>query len=265
MTMSKKSWKKCLFIAVIAFGGVIILWSILAAMSSVGISIGMLAPAAAGAVLIAWAIWHLITSKPVLKPKWLRIAVIAFVCVGIAAILMLETLMLAAAGTTPEKPADTVIVLGCGIFPDGKLTVSLKNRLDAAYDYLENHPNACVIVSGGQGDNEPIAEADAMQNYLKLKGIEPSRIYAEDKSTSSEENLAYSLEIIKEYNLSKAVAIVTSDYHIYRALQLANELGYTGYGIPSPTPWRVWLSCHVREWLAIVKTTLLPNWNIKFN
>ena len=263
--MSKKSWKKCLYVAVIVFGAMIIIWSWLAAMSSVGLSIGMLAPAAAGIVLIAWAIWHLIKDKPVLKPKWLRITIMACVCIGIAIIFVLVLLILTAAGAVAETPADTVIVLGCGIFPDGRLTVSLKNRLDAAYDYMKDHPNASVIVSGGQGDNEPVAEAEAMQNYLESKGIAPSRIYAEDESTSTEENLAFSLEIIEKFNLDKAVAIVTSDYHIYRALQLAKELGYTGYGIPSPTPWRVWLSCHVREWLAILKTTFLPSWNIKFN
>ncbi len=265
MKMSKKSWKRCLFVAVIVFGAAIIIWSLLAAMTSVGISIGMLAPAAAGIVLIVWALWHIKTNKPVLKLKWLRIAVVACVCIGLALILVLEMLMLTAAGAVPETPAGTVIVLGCGIFPDGRLTISLKNRLDAAYRYLEDHPTASVIVSGGQGDNEPVAEAHAMQNYLISKGIEPSRIYAEDRSTSTEENLAFSLEIIKKYNLSQTVAIVTSDYHIYRALQLAKELGYTGYGIPSQTPWRVWLSCHVREWLAILKTALLPNWDIKFN
>ncbi len=265
MDTSKKSWKKCAYAAVIVFGAAIIVWSILAAMTSVGISIGMLAPAAAGVVLIAWAVWHLKFDKPVLKIKWLRMAVMVCVCVGIGAILVLELLIMTAAGAVPETPADTVIVLGCGIFPDGKLTISLKNRLDAAYDYLEEHPSANVIVSGGQGDNEPVPEAAAMQSYLVSKGIDRSRIYTEDRSTSTEENLEFSLKIIEKNRLSKSVAIVTSDYHVYRALQHAKELGFNACGIPSPTPWRVWLSCHVREWLAILKTALLPGLDIKFN
>lgn len=263
--MSKKSWKKCLFIAVVVLGAAIIVWSVLAAMSSVGISIGMAAPAAGGIMLISWAVWHLKFDRPLFKPKWLRALLTVCVCVGIAAILVLETLMMAAAGAVPEKPADTVIVLGCGIFPDGRLTISLKNRLDAAYDYLDKHPDTIVIVSGGQGDNEPVSEAAAMQSYLISRGIEASRILTESKSTSTEENLEFSLKIMQEERLGTDVAVVTSDYHIYRALQSAKELGLTAYGIPSPTPWRVWLSCHVREWLAIVKTALLPNFDIKFN
>jgi uncharacterized SAM-binding protein YcdF (DUF218 family) len=265
LKISQKSLKKLGFSSVIVFGVIIIAWSVLAAMSSVGFSIGMAAPVAVGIVFIAWAMYHLKYDKPVFKPKWLRRVIVTGVCIGIAVILVLETLMMAAAGTVPEDAADTVIVLGCGIFPDGGLTVSLKNRLDAAYEYLTLRPSAKVIVSGGQGDNEPIAEATAMQGYLISLDIDESRIYTEDKSTSTEENLEFSLEIVNQNGLSKNVAIVTSDYHVYRSIQNAEELGFNAIGIPSPTPWRVWLSCHVREWLAILKTTFIHDIEIRLN
>jgi uncharacterized SAM-binding protein YcdF (DUF218 family) len=256
LKLTKKSLKKIGFSAVIVFGAVIIVWSVLAAMSSVGFSIGMAAPATAGIVLIAWGVYHIKYDKPVFKLSWLRIAIIIVICMGIAVILVLETLMMTAAGTVPEEPADTVIVLGCGIFPNEALTVSLKNRLDASFEYLTLHPSAKVIVSGGQGENEPIAEATAMQSYLKSLGIDESRIYTEDKSTSTDENLEFSLEIVKKYGLSMNVAIATSDYHVYRSIQKAEEIGFKACGIPSSTPWRVWLSCHVREWLAIVNSVV---------
>lgn len=254
--------KKWVYWAVIVFSIVIILWSLIAAISSTMISAGMVAPAVAGIVLIPWALYHLKYDKPVLKPKRFRIVFTTCVCLGMALILVLETLMLTAAYSKPEEDADVVIVLGCGIFPDGNLTLSLKNRLDAAYDYLIEHPDADCIVSGGQGDNEPIAEAEAMHSYLISRGIDDARVYAEAQSTSTEENLEFSLDIIEKHNLSKRIAIVTSDYHIFRASILAERIGLDAYGIPSPTPWRVWLSCQVRECLAIVKTVVFPEWKM---
>jgi len=259
-----KTSKKWAFWVVIVFSIVIILWSLIAVMSSTGITAGMVVPTAAGAVLIFWSVYHLKYDKPLLRPKWLRIAVIIIVCLGIALILVLETLMLSAAYSKPEEDADLVIVLGCGIFPDGNLTLSLKNRLDAAYDFLNENPAANCIVSGGQGEKEPVPEAVAMQRYLISRGIDESRVFVEAQSTSTEENLMYSLKIIEKHCLSKRIAIVTSDYHIFRASILADRLGLdVADGISSPTPWRIWLSCQIRECMAIVKTIVFPALDIR--
>ncbi len=263
MKISKKVLKNCAFMAVIVFSIVVIAWSIIAAISSTNINPGMTAPAAAGIVLIPWAMYHLKYDRPVLKLKWFRIVFTTCVCLGIALILVLEALMLTAAYAKPEKDAVVVIVLGCGIYPDGNLTLSLKNRLDAAFDYLIEHPDADCIVSGGQGDNEPVSEAQAMQTYLISRGIDESRVFVEAESTSTEENLTFSLDIIEENNLSKQAAIVTSDYHIFRASILAKRLGIDAYGIPSPTPFPVWLSSQARECMAIIKTVVFPEWNME--
>lgn len=263
MKTTGRTLKRLAFIGVILFGAIIIVWSLFAAASSTGISVGMAAPAAAGVVLIVWAVYHLKCDKPVLKPKWLRVAFIICVCAGIALILVLEMLMMTAASAEPEDDAGVVIVLGSGIFPDGRLSLSLRSRLDAAYDYLTAHPDVKCIVAGGQGDNEPISEAQAMQRDLISRGIDVNRIYVEAESTSTEENLTYALDIMEQNNLSGKAAVVTSDYHIFRALLLAERLGLDAFGIPSPTSWRVWLSDQVRECLAIVKTVVFPEWKIE--
>lgn len=255
--------KKWAHLAVLVFGVVIIAWSVIAAASSTTIHAGMVAPAAAGTVLIFWSAYHLKYGKPLLPIKWLRVAVTVCVCLGIALVLVLETLMMTAAYAKPEEDAELVIVLGCGIFPDGNLTLSLKNRLDAAYNFLTAHPQAACIVSGGQGENEPIPEAVAMQRYLISRGIDDSRVFVEAQSASTEENIEFSLDIIEKNNLSRRVALVTNDYHIFRASILAGRLGLDAYGIPSPTPSRVWLSSHVRECMAIVKTVVFPEWKMK--
>jgi hypothetical protein len=97
-----------------------------------------------------------------------------------------------------DEKADFILVLGCGIFPDGSLTQTLQNRLDAALEYYNQHPDAVFVVSGGQGPKEPVPEATAMKNYLMSKGIPEEKILTESKSTSTNENMKFSKQIIEE-------------------------------------------------------------------
>lgn len=121
------------------------------------------------------------------------------------------------------KNEKTVIVLGCrvkGLVP----TKALMSRCLKAYKYLSENKNSICILSGGQGQDELISEAECMRNILKEKGIEDNRLYIENKSTSTEENIRFSKRIIKENNLSEKLIICTSEYHIYRSLMIAKEL-----------------------------------------
>ena len=190
--------------------------------------------------------------------RWLRAVIAAVLAVGLIAAAIFEMLMYEAAyRQPPEEDAGFVIVLGCGIFPDGRLTLSLKNRLDAAYDYLIEHEGSLCIVSGGQGANEPVPEAQAMSAYLRSRGVHPNRILIEDRSDSTLRNLMYSREIMARYpKQPQTAAIVTSDFHVYRELMLAEHLGIRAFGIPAPTNWRIAMACHVREYAAIIKTWL---------
>ena len=142
----------------------------------------------------------------------------------------------------PPEDAGFVIVLGCGIFPDGQLTLSLKNRLDAAYDYLKEHEGSLCIVSGGQGANEPVPEAQAMSAYLRSRGIHPDRILMEDRSDSTLRNLMYSREIMARYPMQpQTAAIVTSDFHVFRALMLAGRwVSARSAYPPRPTGGSLW-------------------------
>ncbi len=249
-----KSLRTFLFVLVIILSIVVILWSLIALYSSVGTTIGMIAPILVALLLIIWALYHLIKKKPLIRHKGWRIAITLFVCIGFLIMGILEAIILSAAyAPLPEEDVDYVIVLGCGIFPSGNLTLSLKNRLDTAYDYLIAHEDTVCIVSGGQGETEPFPEADGMKNYLLSRGIAEKRIIAEDRSTSTEENLIYSLNIMKAHKGSeKPVGIVTNDFHIYRSLKRAKQYGIDAFGIEAPTPWRVWLSNNVRECLAVL-------------
>ena len=131
----------------------------------------------------------------------------------------------------------TVIVLGCrikGDVPSG----SLKNRCSAAARYLEENPDAVVIASGGQGKDENLSEGQCIHDLLVEKGIDESRIFIEDKSHSTDENIANSLKIIEDNNLSTDVAIATSDYHEKRARIICKKNGLTPYSVPAnSTKW----------------------------
>lgn len=150
-----------------------------------------------------------------------------------------------------EKEIPYLVVLGAQV-RGRKLTGSLYRRIERARKYLEENPETIVIVSGGQGRGEDITEALAMEQYLTSQGIEKRRILREDKSGTTEENLRYSAEYIRD--MSVPVGIVTNNYHMYRACCYARKLGYRN---PKPLP----AGCHpvcflnymVREFFALVK------------
>lgn len=158
--------------------------------------------------------------------------------------------MIHAATKAPTEDA-TLVVLGCRTYGD-RPSIMLASRLDAAYKYLTEHPQAVCVVSGGQGADEPISEGEFMYQYLVKKGIESHRIYRETKSTSTRENLLFSKAIIEKEGLNPQVAIVTNEYHEYRASMVAKTLGLTYSAVPAKTPWWLFPTYYIRELYGII-------------
>lgn len=182
--------------------------------------------------------------------KWILRAC-AIVVAGIASLATVETGCIISA--CMKKPAEnaTAVVLGCRVYGE-RASLSLVERLEAAYEYLEENPKAVCVVSGGQGDGEDISEAECMYRWLVAKGIDKERIYKEEMSTSTAENIAFSKDIIKENGLNENIAIVTSEYHSYRAGIIAKE-NEVSYGT-APGKTAIWLfpTFYVRELYAIL-------------
>lgn len=153
-----------------------------------------------------------------------------------------------------KEETDWVIVLGAqvrGTF----ITNSLKRRLDRAVSYLEQFPHAKVIVSGGQGPGESITEAAAMAGYLREKGISGARIFQEDRSTSTRENLRFSRKYADAQN--DRVGIVTNDFHIYRASVIARQEGYRKIcTIPAGSNPIFQMNYLMREFFAVLQVWL---------
>ncbi len=153
------------------------------------------------------------------------------------------------------KGDSTMVVLGCQVKESGA-SLMLRRRLDTAFDYLTEHEDMKVIVSGGQGADEPMSEAKCMFDYLVAKGISPERIYMEDKSVNTAENIEFSKKIIEQNGLFPDITIVTDGYHQLRADMFAKEQGLRSYNIPAPTSWYLVPTYWVREWFGIAYYTV---------
>lgn len=125
----------------------------------------------------------------------------------------------------------TVVVLGCEIHEDRPSRV-LQARLDAALSYLVKHPDTPVVVAGGVGDDEVYSEAYVMQKYLLENGIDASRIYCEDRSRDTAQNVTYASEIIRDEGLPETMLIATDGFHQFRAYLHAGDVGHNAYALP---------------------------------
>lgn len=129
---------------------------------------------------------------------------------------------------------DYVIVLGTKV-EGSEPSVMLSDRIQAAAKYLDGHKNVTCIVSGYKTEDADISEARCMFNELVALGIEPSRILLEEEATSTKENLQFSLAIVQEREgkLPKKVAVVSSEFHLYRAKMLAEHFGVEAVTVPA--------------------------------
>lgn len=176
------------------------------------------------------------------------------ILVVVAAVILLagvETAFMIKAATAKPSENATVVVLGCRAY-GSRPSIMLASRLDAAYEYLTKHPDAICIVSGGQGPDESMPEAECMYLYLTEKGIAPERIYQENRSTSTRENLLFSQEIIEAVGLNPEIAIVTNEYHEYRAGMVADALEMEHSAVPARTPLWLFPTYYIRELYGII-------------
>lgn len=136
----------------------------------------------------------------------------------------------------PEKSVGIMVVLGAKVNKDGP-SVSLWDRICAAYTYLEEHPHTVAVLSGGQGSDEPITEAECLYRELVELGIDPRRLRMEDQSTTTWENLKFSLDLIEEETGYRPVEIgvLSSEYHLFRASLFAKACDVEFVGIPART------------------------------
>ena len=192
-------------------------------------------------------------------PLWLKV-LLALVLAGALSFSALLGAVLAGAHDQLLGEPRVMIVLGCQVREDGP-SVLLRDRLDEALAYWEDHEDTLIVVSGGQGSNEPTTEARAMADYLEERGVEEDQILLEDRSHNTAQNLRYSRALLEEAgeDLSGGVIVVSNGFHLTRARMLAQRAGFDQVSaLAAPTshlPSR--LQMYIREPLALVKSFLL--------
>lgn len=170
--------------------------------------------------------------------KIVRTALTVLVSIGLTVVIVTGCFVGRECLGDPDVQCDYVVVLGAGLHGSAP-SLSLRSRLDAAYEYLNAHPDVQCIVSGGQGPGEDMTEAQCMFNELVAMGIDPSRIWMEDRSTSTQQNLRYSLDLIEQHTGQRPATInlLSNEYHLLRAKMFAKNEGVLAYGVPARTPY----------------------------
>lgn len=209
----------------------------------------------AGVLFLLWARYE--SRLRNIMPGWFKKTAGIVIVLGIAVFVMVEGMVLSGFFKKGKEGLDYIIVLGAQLKESGPSYV-LQQRLDAAYNYLSENENTIVIVSGGQGSNEPDTEAQGMYDYLVGRGIAPERIIKEEQSQNTYENISFSGQFFDREETS--VGIVTSNFHVFRALQLARAAGYKEVcGIAARSHAGVLPNNMLREFFGIMKDFLVGN------
>lgn len=182
-----------------------------------------------------------------------------FLLIGCLAAVVTGGFILSAAHPGELPACDYIVVLGAGV--RGTVpSLTLSERIGAAYDYLIAHPDTIAILCGGQGPGEEMTEAACMHRELTAMGIDGDRLLLEDRSTSTIENLQFALNIAEEATGIRPVeiGIVSSEYHLFRATRFAGDLNLEPFGIPAKTTWfPLRLNYYLREIVAVWKYLVL--------
>lgn len=210
----------------------------------------------AGLILIIYGIFAGIVNRGI-TALWSNIygkiaigIVAAVIALALVMAFIISVLIINAANTRASGD-ETLVILGCQV-KGTRPSLMLTERLDAAKVYLDEHEDTYCILSGGKGPDEGISEAQCMYNYLTEQGVSADRLILEDRSTSTRENLLYSMEIIKERGLSTNVAIVTNEFHEYRAFKIAEKLNIKPVAVPACTHWWLFTTYFMREWYGVI-------------
>ena len=218
--------------------------------------------------LICWGLaalisaYYLLTLMKKNRPKAAKILTIiltAVVALGVAVVTVTGIVMVDSLSGDPDTECDYIVVLGAKVNGTSP-SRTLRERIDAAAEYLKAHPEAIAVVSGGQGPDEGISEAQCMLVGLTDRGIDPGRIRLEDKATSTWENLNFSLDLIEGETGTRptTLGVVSSEFHLFRAGMFAKECGVEAVGIPAKTGDFIhFLNYFLREIAGVWHYTLL--------
>ena len=195
------------------------------------------------------------------RPRWIK-ALLALVLVGVLCFGGLFGAVMYGSYDHINGNPQIMVILGCQVKPWGP-SILLQDRLDKALDYLEDHPDMTVVVSGGQGPDEHVTEARAMADYLMEQGVEEERILLEEASHNTVQNLRYTARLLEEEgdDMEQDIVVVSNGFHLTRVRMLFGRIwggdeNLSTLAAPSShVPSRI--KMYIREPLALVKSFVL--------
>lgn len=214
--------------------------------------IGMFAPAAVFGIF-AWILLRPQKVKALLtgRHRVLWRTLLALFAAGLMCVDVILGLMVRQAVNRPESDAPcTVLVLGCeirGLRP----SKMLQARIDSAYAYLTANPRAVCVACGGMADDEIISEARCIRDELVRRGIDPGRIYLEEKSENTRQNIAFAADIIEENGLPTEIAVASDNFHQLRSSIYAKKSGLSAYSLGCRSYWLLGPGYWARETIAV--------------
>ena len=153
----------------------------------------------------------------------------------------------------PVGAYDAIIVLGAQVKPSGEPSLQLQWRIDAAAKAWKER-ESLIVVCGARGANEPATEASVMRDELIKQGVREDMILMDEKSFNTRQNIANAAKLLEGREVNH-VLVVTSDYHLARAMAIAEDAGLSASGVGAPTlqGLRPWVKNQGREGLAWIK------------
>jgi len=201
-------------------------------------------------------VWGALAARK--EQRWAKLGrrvIAAMLAVGLLVFAILEITIVSYGRTDESRDVTAVVILGAGV--NGTVpSLSLRVRLDAALAYLADKPDIPIVVTGSQGPGEEISEAQCMAGWLMERGIAAERIILEDQADNTAENIDFSLNLLVQNGIDPTsnIAVVTADYHLYRA--------GIYWGTPSMVPvaahmpdsfWPLTVNYYIREAFAAAK------------
>ena len=194
-------------------------------------------------------------------PTWQKV-LLSLIAAGVLCFTGLFGAVLYGSHDQVQGTPQVMVILGCRVMPGGTPSILLQDRLNTALNYWEDHRDITVVVSGGQGQNEPKSEAQCMAEVLMDSGIPGDQILQEDRSSNTMENLVFTRDLLMEEGIDVRetdILVVSNGFHLTRARMLAERFGYGSVStLAAPTthlPSRIQM--YIREPLALVKSFLL--------
>jgi uncharacterized SAM-binding protein YcdF (DUF218 family) len=250
--------------AALAMAGVLLVLNALYLFTRGVIHVGSLAPALLGvfALGLAWrwpAVMHWRTTQRwhewLWRGTWLGIVLWLLSL----AVFFWTLTRVASEPVADNAPIQAILILGSGS-PNCQPSTTMESRLDEGLRQAARFPQARVLVTGGVGLGVDCSEASLMADYLIERGIPAQRLLREDRSASTDENLAFSQPILAAHGIDAAapMILVTSDFHLLRALRIARKAGYAGiHGAAAPTPRYIRYNAWLREYFATLSSWAL--------